>query len=734
MLNDDLAGDGGGQTAVHGGVMETHPAWVPLLAHSTAITAEIRTVVALQGTCVELRRLVGVRCANSIPFNYVGNPSEDGSLPIWLSRHAALISPTVQLTVAGRQNMPPDPPYSNSLNDGDECDSVDGLDEPASAAAVAAACMANSIMHALPVARVRALRLAIPSFSDLANEAVNGGACALTALTLLRELELAGDAAPGGGGVVPCAAPLLPSLKGLTQLTRLCCARVSDTAPPQCCLDHLPLSLVELELGAAAGCLGAHLSRLTALTRLLTSEPRPPLLPTSMLPRHLRALSLGEIFSMQRLVELTALTALTLSVTLLPGRRLARLAAAVPALQRVSLTHRGAPNEAAHTWGLLPIVELRLTPDVAVGAAGSGGGGGGGGGAAINATRAAVVAGELLGSSMINMGSSSGAGGGRGGRSDGSSSGGAIIRRHADDPAVNDVDTARGFSGGVATAAAAAGPAVGDLSAVNTARLGAPLFATTTLCALASLTDSLTHLSICHLDGLLATPSELAAAVSALTRLVELRLWATGPWPLHWDDARSFPLLSEGIDTTNGAHHLWNENNSSVSRSSRSNTNNNDGSSGRGSSSSNNSGSAVVVPLSVISPPAPKAYQSSSSSQPAAVLMPAVASLPSLRHLSLSLPGLGDAAAALLAPASDLTHLKLRACGLGRSALDTLAPVLLQLRSLALEYNRAIRDDDLVLLTSLQQLVELDLRYTAVTAAGAVRLQVLLPGLTSVHV
>lgn len=107
-------------------------------------------------------------------------------------------------------------------------------------------------------------------------------------------------------------------------------------------------------------------------------------------------------------------------------------------------------------------------------------------------------------------------------------------------------------------------------------------------------------------------------------------------------------------------------------------------------------------------------------SSPASIaVMHAIASLPNLTSVSLSLQNLGHAAAAELAAATQLTSLKLRACGVGDSTIKYVAQNLTNLRSLFAEYNRDISDEVLeVLARGLKQLTELDIRYTSVSEDG----------------
>eukprot|EP00775_Hariotina_reticulata_P002191 gene2191-2509_t len=103
------------------------------------------------------------------------------------------------------------------------------------------------------------------------------------------------------------------------------------------------------------------------------------------------------------------------------------------------------------------------------------------------------------------------------------------------------------------------------------------------------------------------------------------------------------------------------------------------------------------------------------------VLAQAIASLPQLGALSLSLPEFGQAASMQLAAAgSQLTSLKLRACSLQDSTLRFLAAKLTGLQCLFVEYNRDLSDGVLqqVFGSNLRQLTELDMRYCSVSDAG----------------
>jgi hypothetical protein len=101
-----------------------------------------------------------------------------------------------------------------------------------------------------------------------------------------------------------------------------------------------------------------------------------------------------------------------------------------------------------------------------------------------------------------------------------------------------------------------------------------------------------------------------------------------------------------------------------------------------------------------------------------------IAALPHLTFLSLSLQGLGSAAAAELGAATGLTWLKLRACGIDSAALAGLACELKGLRSLFVEYNREVDDAVVpVLLQVLTALTELDVRYTGISHTAGALLQ-----------
>ncbi|WIA43854.1 hypothetical protein OEZ86_010269 [Tetradesmus obliquus] len=280
-----------------------------------------------------------------------------------------------------------------------------------------------------------------------------------------------------------------------------------------------------------------------------------------------------------------------------------------------------------------------------------------------------------------------------------------------------------------------------------------------TLQQIASLTQ-LTYLYIQRLDSVQADTWEVARVLGNLRQLRGLRLWAAGPWPQRrgqqqqQQQQHAEPMAVAG-STAGVADEERRQCDAASSQagparrmqpavpmpgSTRGVGVEGDGHSGAVSSMAGPAGhmqqgaqaheqrlsraavDASAAAAAAADAPVKSGDSAEDSSQSS--LMAVIAALPHLSSLSLSLQGLGSAAAAQLAAATDLTSLKLRACGIGSAALAGLAGELRCLRSLFVEYNWEVEDDVLpVLLRELTALTELDVRYTGVSEAGRQYLQ-----------
>jgi hypothetical protein len=247
----------------------------------------------------------------------------------------------------------------------------------------------------------------------------------------------------------------------------------------------------------------------------------------------------------------------------------------------------------------------------------------------------------------------------------------------------------------------------------------------------------LTYLHIQRLDSVEADVWEIAHVLQHLTALRGLRLWAGGPWPqrrsqqqeqqqnaapaaaawLHIADAMHIgPAASAEYARCVGYARFRQR---MQQRAEERQQQQPDVAAAAADDDAQTASGAAEDPAAAAAAAAAATEDSSKAG-----LTGVIAALPHLSNLSLSLQGLGSAAAAELGAATGLTSLKLRACGIDSAALAGLAYELKGLRSLFVEYNRDVDDAVVpVLLQTLTELTELDVRYTGISSTAGELLQ-----------